>query len=374
MLVHENVSLEWGNMLKGIRAQGHFVRTQAKPILASWSSILDPRPLPGRAYLVGCGDSYFCGISSELAFKMWAGVDCRAMESLEFSRYEADWAPEGSWIVATSNSGRVARTVECVVRGKARRHLTFGVSYNTEGRLGQEADGTVFYKYEDTGFGPGTISYTASLIAQYVLAAYLAERTGKGGTEALMRKIESFGTLMDTAVESTFDLAGRLGELATKASEVVIMGGGPNYGSALFGMAKQIESAKHNTTAQELEEWAHEQYFCTKEGTVTIVIAPPGAAADRAREQLQAVRDMGGHAAVICSEADAETQKLADTVLAMPDTAPEDECLTPLLYQIPLQIFSYSFAQAVGAVMLGFDDKNRMEVNFRQIFGSNIVG
>jgi glucosamine--fructose-6-phosphate aminotransferase (isomerizing) len=373
MQVDENVSLKWDNMLKGIKAQGNYVRTQARELLSDWSKTLDGHELPSRIYLVGCGDSYFCGVGSELAFKQWSGLDCRAMEALEFSRYEVDYAPKGTWVVAVSNSGRVARTVECVTRSKARGHKTFGISYNPKGRLAEEALGTILFKYEDTGFGPGTISYTASITAQYVLAAYLAQRTNKISTDDLIAKIEQFGTLLDTAVEQTFDSAFELGIQATEASDIVIIGGGPNYSTSLFGMAKQIESAHHNTTAQELEEWAHEQYFCTKAGTLTIVIAPPGASVDRAREQLQAIRDMGGQSAVICSEKDEKTKSLADIVWAVPDTLPGDECLTPLLYQIPLQIFSYSYAQAVGAVMLGFDDKTRMEVNFRQIFGSSIV-
>jgi hypothetical protein len=38
-----------------------------------------------------------------------------------------------------------------------------------------------------------------------------------------------------------------------------------------------------------------------------------------------------------------------------------------------LELFAYHFASSKGLTMLGFDDSNRMEVNFRQIFGSEIV-
>ena len=151
---------------------------------------------------------------------------------------------------------------------------------------------------------------------------------------------------------------------------VCIVGGGPNYATALFGMAKFIEAAAYPAVGQELEEWAHEQYFCTKPGTYTVVIAPPGAATDRAREQLRAVRDVGGTAIAICASDDSETSALANFVL--PVVGSGDEALSPIAYCTPLELFTYHFAISKGATMLGFDDANRMEVNFRQIFGSHI--
>ena len=102
----------------------------------------------------------------------------------------------------------------------------------------------------------------------------------------------------------------------------------------------------------------------------TVVIAPPGAATDRAREQLRAVRDVGGTAIAICASDDSETSTLADHTL--PVAGSSDEAVSPIAYCAPLELFAYHFAVNKGATMLGFDDANRMEVNFRQIFGSHI--
>src|SRR5207302_1708920 len=121
---------------------------------------------------------------------------------------------------------------------------------------------------------------------------------------------------------------------------------------------------------QELEEWAHEQYFCTGPGTHTLIVAPPGASVDRAREQLRAVRDVEGRAVAICSEGDLETAAQADVVL--PLVGVDDELLSPIVTAIPLELLALAFAKHLGRTMLGFDDKRRQEVNFRQIFDSSI--
>jgi glucosamine 6-phosphate synthetase-like amidotransferase/phosphosugar isomerase protein len=149
---------------------------------------------------------------------------------------------------------------------------------------------------------------------------------------------------------------------------VCIIGGGPNYATALFGMAKFIETAAYPAVGQELEEWAHEQYFCTRSGTTTFVLAPSGASVDRAREQLQAVRDMQGRGIAICPVEDTETADLTDVVL--PVQLPSDELLSPLVTPLPLELVALAFAQRLGRTMLGFDDDRRRAVNFRQIFGS----
>lgn len=61
---------------------------------------------------------------------------------------------------------------------------------------------------------------------------------------------------------------------------------------------------------------------------------------------------------------------MADYVLPVPGSI--DEALTPIAYCVPLELFAYYFASSKDLTMLGFDDSNRMEVNFRQIFGSQI--
>src|SRR5207302_81946 len=106
------------------------------------------------------------------------------------------------------------------------------------------------------------------------------------------------------AVAQTIELAGpvaeQLGRETPLDAKIDVVGGGPSLGTAFFGRAKLIEAAHAAGGAHELEEWAHEEFFCTGPGTLTIVVAPPGASADRAAEQLEAARAMGATAAAVC--------------------------------------------------------------------------
>jgi glucosamine--fructose-6-phosphate aminotransferase (isomerizing) len=326
-------------------------------------------------YLVGCGDSHYCGLATRFAFERWTGIPTEALESLEFSRYAIESAPADALVIAVSNSGRVARTVECALFARQRGIASLGLTYAADSRLAQTASMVLPWTYEDVGFGPGTLSYLASLVALYSVALRLgveSERLTSHQALEHLQAISATGEAVERTIAACRPAAEGLARAIEPTHALSVIGAGPNYGTALFGMAKFIEAAAFNAIGQELEEWAHEQYFCTGPGTHTLVIAAPGASLDRSREQLRAVRDVGGRAIAICDLSDTQTTSLADGVL--PVAPVPDELLSPIVNAIPVELAALAFAQRLGRTMLGFDDTNRQEVNFRQIFDSAIPG
>jgi len=362
--------LKWDNMLAGIRCQPDYLRGGAAAALHAAAADL-PLSTPSRVYLVGCGDSHYAGLATRFAFERWSGVPTEALESLEFSRYAVHSAPPDALVIAVSNSGRVVRTVECARVAGERGIASLGLTYNPASPLANAARMLLAWTYQDVGFGPGTLSYLASLVGLYAVAVRIGQLSGRlddrqavGIVEAIAASGDDVAATIDANAQRSSEVASAL----TSDGMVCIVGGGPNYATALFGMAKFIEAAAYPAVGQELEEWAHEQYFCTRAGTTTFVLAPAGASVDRAREQLQAVRDMDGQGIAICAKDDAETADLADAVL--PVQSPADELLSPLVTPLPLELVALAFAQRLGRTMLGFDDDRRRAVNFRQIFGS----
>ena len=360
MRVDEHIELRWENMLAGIRQQAEWLRHGPRDLWAEVAKL--DAPPPSRVYLAGCGDSHYAGLAARHAFERWSGVPTQALPSLELSRYELDHAPAGAWVVCVSNSGKVTRTVEAAARAGDRGLYAVGVTYDRASRLAQASDATLAYRYDDPGFGPGTISYVASLTALYVLAI----RLGGEDAEARLAHLEAQADAVAQTIELADPVAERLGRDAPPDVKIDVVGGGPSYGTALFGRAKLIEAAHGAGGAHELEEWAHEEFFCTGPGTLTVVVAPPGASADRAVEQLEAAREMGATAVAVCPPG-TKAAAAADVVLPVAGDSPED--LSPFAYCVPLELLAYHFASSRGLTMLGFDDEHRRQVNFRQIFG-----
>lgn len=372
MLQNEDSTLHWENMRNGIENQPLLLEQSLRSLVDTVSSELDG-PAPTKIFFVGCGDSYFCGVALRYYAERLTGLPVEALESMEFSRYGVHTAPEGSLVVAVSNSGEVARTVECLKFARERGLRTLAVTYNPESRIAQQADVLVTYDYRDVGFGPGTMSYVASILslaAVTIRSAQLNGRLDAGGVDAEVARIEAIAPVLRATIAAQDAPAAKAAALITDDMPVFVLGAGPNYGTALFAMAKMIESARHNTVSQQLEEWAHEQFFCCGPDTMTIVLAPRGNGTDRAREQLQAIRDMQGISVVVCAADDAETQALAD--ITLPVEGDVDEFLSPLVYLAAVELIALHFAQGNDKVMLGFDDEFRKQINFRQIWKSTI--
>jgi len=228
--------------------------------------------------------------------------------------------------------------------------------------------------YSERRFAPGTSSYMASMIVEFCLAIYLAERNGKFSQEqvsAELDKISALSAQMEKTLESNFTGMKELAERTNLGMQSIFIGAGPNFGTALFSMAKVIEATRTGAVGQQMEEWAHEQYFFTNANTLTFVIAPPGASLDRAREQMYAVRAMGSTCICLCDPEDEETAALAD--VTAPVFGAVDEILSPILYCIPAELFAFHTAVVHDLSMLGFNDSKVKEVNWRQIFDSKIL-
>lgn len=368
----EATSCELSSMQKGITGQAELVR-QSIGVLSDDLNRVLPREQPTKIYLVGCGDSYYSGLASKYAVAAWARLPVEAVESLEFSRYAIHFAPSDALVVAVSNSGEVSRTVECVRYARQRGLTTLGITSRHDSRLAQEAESVLTYSYPNFGLAPGTSSYVASVLALLVTGLRLSELGSDAGRSPLreaLRTLQDLGDVIEATIEMNVEEVERMTPVLGDDTRMFFLGSGPNYGTALFSAAKMIESSGHNSVGQDLEEWAHEQYFCTGPGTVVVVIAPPGASIDRAREVLGAIREIGGIAAVVCDVDDHDTRDLGDFVF--PVTGPVSERLSPLPYCVAGELIAYHYASRNQKVMFGFDDPLRKAVNMRQIYRSTI--
>ncbi len=369
-----NQSVRLSNMRKGIDSQIPFIRNYPQKIYDQVRGKMHLSKLPSRVYLVGCGDSWYCGLATRLAFEAWAGVPTEALQALEFSRYYCAYAPKDALVVAVSNSGRVSRTVEAVLQAKSRGIKTVGCTREAESRLAQVSDVVLDLGYPERVQGPGTSSYMASMLVQYCIALYLGELSGTVTPDQVIKKLAEISSLADgmqRTVDENIRLLSELGESATKTTKLIFIGGGPNYGTAFFSMAKVLEAAHLNATGQELEEWAHEQYFVSDSETYFFVLAAPGASIDRSREQFWAAKQVGAKTIAICDHADVETARHADAAVKI--FGGGEEVLSPLLYCIPGELFAYSFAATKDLPALGIDNPNIRQVNFQQIFSSHMI-
>ena len=308
-----------------------------------------------RLVFAGSGDSLFAARSVLPALRRWSGLCAEVMTSLEFARYESAVLVPGDVLVAISNSGSSSRTREAIALARDRGVRTLGITGNIDGPLPGMVDATVHRPVRSQGFDLGghgraivhMAEYLSTLRALYGLAIRLGvcrARISVVDADELRAAVDAAITAVPVVSDATEPTALALAERLHRdgADTVWVLGAGPNRGTAEYCAAKFHEQVPLNGVPQDLEEWAHLQYFLTlswgRRGPV-LVLAPPGNAHDRAGEILQGIAQAGGFAVAVGPDA-------AGDRLAIPVEVPE--LLSPIVYHVPVQLLVLHLARLGG--------------------------
>jgi glucosamine--fructose-6-phosphate aminotransferase (isomerizing) len=323
-------------------------------------AVADPRVQQARRVLMGgSGDSWFAALSVAPAWQRWTGLVTEARTAIELARYEIMLLEPRDLVVSISNSGSSSRARETVLLAKHRGIPALGVTGSLTGPLAQQADLLVHRPVGEQLDLPSHYSrcllnfaeYMAVLYALYSLGLSLGVQRGHIGAaereEQLARieqAIESQGAIAERIESAIVRLCAELGDIDT----IWAIGAGPSRGTAQYSAAKFHEQMPINGIGQDLEEWAHLEYFLTlKWGAraAVLVIAPPGNSFDRAQEMVTGIGNAGGRAIVVSS---APASAFPDAHLHLNLEDGLDEWLSPLSYHLPAQLLVLHMAARAG--------------------------
>lgn len=310
-------------------------------------------------YLTGCGDSAFAGLAATLAFRRHSRLRVHPVHALDFARYDVRYLPPASAVLAISYSGKVGRTVEA-----ARQAAAFGVPVialtgQADGELAGAAGRILPVDVPTLGFSPGTSTYIAMLCT----LIELARQTSRSpvADDAFRDACEQLAGLAAKTLDWCQDTAADLAARMASGRFVTFLGAGPNEATARFGAAKLFEASQQIALATNVEEWAHEEYFITRPGDPVVVVAPAGAARDRAWEILSELEFIRADATVV---SDVEPPGQAG-FLRLAAGAPEE--LSPVLAALPLAQLGFHLARQAGKRSYNFPSEQARDEHYATI-------
>jgi glucosamine--fructose-6-phosphate aminotransferase (isomerizing) len=328
------------------------------------AAVLDPRVAQAtRIVMGGSGDSWFAALGAAHALRRWTGLATQAYTAMELARYESMLLGASDLVISISNSGSSSRAREIVLLARDRGAPTLGITGSLTGALARQADLVVHRPVsENIGlpahYGRCLLNfaeYLAVLYALYALALSLGVRRGQISTAAqaaqlahIERAIEAQGTIAARIEPAIAALCEQLGDIDT----IWAIGSGPSRGTAQYSAAKFHEQMPINGIGQDLEEWAHLEYFLTlKWGAraVVLVIAPPGNSFDRAQEMVKGIAGAGGRAVVVTS---APASAFPEAFLHLDLKDETDEWISPLTYHLPAQLLVLHMAARAGIAFI----------------------
>jgi len=294
-------------------------------------------------YLTGCGDSHHVAVGSQLAFRLFTHIETEALTSMQFARYISDTMinPAQCMVFGASVSGEVSRTLEGFLLARKAGARVAAVTATPTSRIGKAAhiiiDSTQPPFSDPEGMiVPGMRSYIANLVSFYLIAIHIGEVKGfitLNIADELRSTLSHMGDVAETVIRNNEALAFQTAEEWKQAEDLVFLGSGPNMASALFSAAKFLEATGDAAIGQDLEEWAHLQYFAKETDTPTIIISAGDRDQSRAVEVITAAKAIGRRVALIGPNKLGKALTDSVTHFAIPDEVPE--IFSPLVSVLP---------------------------------------
>ncbi len=258
----------------------------AEEALQPWLDEVD------QIYLCGCGDSHHAAVGLEFAFDLWSSRKTRAASAMFMGRYlipRLQYPAKQTMVIGISASGEVARTIEAIDLANEVGAITLAFTSNPKSSLRKRAKVGLTASV-DSFPGPGLLSYLSSLLMGYASCAVFAKGDDR---EAICSCMEELPSVLDEWIPSAMETGRRFVEDSEVRTGCVFVAGGSLIGSAMFAAAKMIESAGTYAWVQELEEWAHLEYFCNPSQMPTWFLTAGGRPTTREREIFQAAEVIG---------------------------------------------------------------------------------
>jgi glucosamine 6-phosphate synthetase-like amidotransferase/phosphosugar isomerase protein len=321
----------------------------AEAALSSWFDA-DREVAFERVYLVGCGSSLYNGQVGKYAIEHLACLPAEAIPGFSFSAYaEAKLLGPKVLVVGISTTGATQAVFDSLALAKQSGSPTLGITAHQGSAITQVADAVILTGGEDDQISVKTKSYVQALIPLYLLALYLAE--GRGSARSGLREV--WITQLDRAAQGASQFLSRqrleietLARTFSQATQVLVLGTGPNRGTAEEASLKVIEMAKMVSAAQELENFLHGRLRMVDQINPLFLIAPSGHASQRVLDFLTVSDTIGATSIVLTDKVSPGIEQMATHIIQMPGGV--DEYATPLLYILPLYLFGYELALLRG--------------------------
>jgi glucosamine--fructose-6-phosphate aminotransferase (isomerizing) len=304
---------------------------------------LTPQQLGGikRIILTACGTSWHAALVGEYLLEELARIPVEVEYASEL-RYRNPPVDPGTLLFAITQSGETADTLAALREMKRKGHPTLAICNVVGSTIAQEADGGI-YLHAGPEIGVASTKAYTSQVTVLAMLALLFGRMRHISFEAGKRLIGELRRLPDVLRE-TLEVNSVVRQIAAKychATNVLYLGRQFNFPTALEGALKLKEISYIHAEGYPAAEMKHGPIALVDSQTPSVFIMPRGFVYDKVMANLEEIKARGGPVIAIAAEGDRDVARLADDVIYVPAV---EECFSPLVTNIPLQLLAYHIA------------------------------
>jgi glucosamine--fructose-6-phosphate aminotransferase (isomerizing) len=299
-----------------------------------------------QVFIVACGSAYHSGLVGNYAIERWCRLPVQVEMASEF-RYRDPVVGRHTLVIAVSQSGETADTLEAVRHARSQKAKVLAVTNTVGSTISRESDAALYTRGGPEVAVASTKAVMTQITAMYLVGLYLAQVRGTRDADevrAHLRDLQQIPALVAEVIRRMGPVRELAKELAGE-ERVLFLGRHVGYPMALEGALKLKELAYISAEGFPAGEIKHGPIALVEEGTPVVVIAPRHALLPKLVNNVQEVRARGARTIVIATDDEDSVTPYADTVIRVPDTK---SLLTPLLTIVPMQVLSAEIARARG--------------------------
>ena len=298
-----------------------------------------------RIQIVACGTSLHAGRVAANWFSSIAELPCQIDYASEY-RYRNPHVDDNALVITISQSGETADTLAALNYAKEKNYLASLTICNVPtSSLARESDFSLF-----TNAGPeigvaSTKAFTTQLAGLMLLALSLAK--SRNLNPLLRGRIVKALRLLPETISEALLSKDQMNDIApdiANKDNALFLGRGIFYPIAKEGALKLKEISYIHAEAYPAGELKHGPLALIDENMPVIALAPESEIAEKLISNLEEVKARGGTLYVF-ADPSVNMDVKAGKIVHMP---PCDFFMTPIVYNIPLQILSYEVALLRG--------------------------
>ena len=299
-----------------------------------------------RIIITACGTSWHSAQIGMYAIEEFARIPVEVEYSSEF-RYRKPVINKDDIVIAISQSGETADTLAAVELAKQHGAFIFGIC-NVVGSSIPRNTHSGCYTHVGPEIGvASTKAFTAQVTVLTMLALLLGKEKGTLSEENYLRLINELNLIPDkiSQILKKNQTIAEFAKTFTYASNFIYLGRGYNFPVALEGALKLKEISYIHAEGYPAAEMKHGPIALISQEMPVVVIATNSSTYEKVISNIQEIKARKGKIISIITEGDEIVKNLSDYSISIPEA---DECLSPLLSVIPLQLLAYHIAVVKG--------------------------
>lgn len=340
-------------MAKEIMEQPKAVRDTISPRIKDGRIVLDNVSLTkkdienfSRIFIVACGSAYHVGVVAKYVFERYTHIPVEVDVASEF-RYRDPIIDESVLVLVISQSGETADTLAALREAKRLGARTISIVNVVGSSIANESD-NVLYTWAGPEIAVATTkAYSTQLAVVYLLAIYMAEKTGVMSEADYQYFISELTSLPDKIAE-TLDSREHVLETAKQfyqLDDIFFIGRNIDYAMSLEGSLKLKEISYIHSEAYAAGELKHGTISLIENGSLVVALATQRRLFEKMMSNVKEVKARGATVLGVTTYGNTQIEKETDCVFYVPEIC---DMMLPSLAVIPLQVFAYHVAYLKG--------------------------